>query len=210
MNAGARRGSFFERDKHRFIAGRGMLREILGWLLRLEPHELIFSYGFHGKPRLATAAWGKFLHFNLAHSDSLVVYAVSRESEIGIDVERICPIREADEIAALFFPESERAQLRSLPAEQKSTAFFNCWTRQEALFKASGEGIGELLDFPDTGLFDSAQYSQRSFFPALGYTAAVAVKRRAALVNLWKWREEESSSGLVTSSTVHAFSTTGI
>src|SRR5712671_2612469 len=78
----------FERDRNRFVAGRGMLREILGRLLRLEPGELIFSYGFRGKPRLAAAAWGNFLHFNLAHSDSLAVYAVSRGHEIGVDVER--------------------------------------------------------------------------------------------------------------------------
>ena len=81
----------FEKDRNFFVAGRGMLRKILGWLLDMKPSELSFSYGNHGKHRLATAASKNFLHFNVAHSDSLVVYAVARDREVGVDVECNAP-----------------------------------------------------------------------------------------------------------------------
>jgi len=64
---------------------------------------LNFSYGNNGKPRLAAPAGERFMHFNVAHSDSLAVYAVSHAHEVGIDLERVRPICEAKEIAELFF-----------------------------------------------------------------------------------------------------------
>jgi len=182
----------YNHDKNRFVAGRGMLREILGWLLQVKPDDLSFSYNSHGKPQLAAPLTGNILHFNLAHSGSLAVYAVSRKSEIGIDIERIRPIYEAEEIAAQFFSKQECAQWRSFPAEQKAGAFFNCWTRKEAWLKACGEGIGERLKQTEVffagDFFDSAQYLVRSLPLGLDYAAAVAIKSREARVNCWKWQ----------------------
>ena len=70
----------FEKDRNRFVTGRGFLRKILGWLLRLPPSSLIFCYGPHGKPQLAAPTVGHLLHFNVAHSDSIGVYAVRHKS----------------------------------------------------------------------------------------------------------------------------------
>ena len=180
----------FEKDKNHYVAGRGMLREILGRLLDMEPDDLIFSYGAHGKPRLvATAAAENFLHFNMAHSDSLVVYAVSRKHEVGIDVERIRPVREMEDIAAHIFSEPERAKWCSLPDDAKMTAFFNCWARKEALLKASGEGLGKPLNqievFFGGDFCTSAQFLLRSLPIALNFTAAVAVKHCDLHISCW-------------------------
>ncbi|MGH7993070.1 MAG: 4'-phosphopantetheinyl transferase family protein, partial [Limisphaerales bacterium] len=130
----------FDQDRNRFMAGRGLLREILGWLLRLPPAALIFSYGAHGKPQLAAAPADRWLHFNLAHSDSLAVYAVSCSFEVGVDVERIRHIPEAGQIAAQFFTRSEAAHWRALPPAQQSEFFSDCWTCKEAYLKAIGMG----------------------------------------------------------------------
>lgn len=182
----------FARDGNRFAAGRGMLREILGWLVGAEPAGLNFSCNPHGKPRLAAPVAGSVLHFNLAHSDSLVVYAVSQESEVGIDIEHIRPMHETEEIAAQFFSERECARWHSFPAAQKAEAFFNCWTRKEAWLKACGEGIGGRLDqtevFFDGDWFDGAQNSVRSLSIAVNYAAAVAAMGRAVPVKCWKWQ----------------------
>lgn len=43
----------FEKDRQRFIASRGILREILARYLKLDPARLAFSYGRFGKPSLA-------------------------------------------------------------------------------------------------------------------------------------------------------------
>src|SRR5712671_3537415 len=42
----------FERDRNRFIAGRGALRSILGDYLQIDPGKLKFAYGPRGKPCL--------------------------------------------------------------------------------------------------------------------------------------------------------------
>jgi len=182
----------FEKDKNHYVAGRGMLREILGRLLGVEPGELVFAYGVHGKPCLAMPPAKNSLHFNVAHSDSLVVYAVSREHEVGIDVERIRPVREVEDIAAHIFSEPERAQWHRFPDDKKTEGFFNCWVRKEALLKARGDGIGEPLNQIETffngDLPGSGQFSLRSLLPALDFAAAVATKYRDARVNCWEWQ----------------------
>jgi 4'-phosphopantetheinyl transferase len=192
----------FERDRNRFIAGRGMLREILGWLLHIEPTRLAFSYGDHGKPRLAAPVAGRFLHFNLAHSDALAVYAVSAREEVGIDIERVRPVTEAEEIAAYFFSTRELAEWRSLPAACRLEGFFHCWTRKESLLKSIGTGLGEpspqieVPPFPDecthslptpaapvarSGVF------VHSLMPAWGYSGAVATGGAKA-PRCWQWQ----------------------
>jgi len=186
-----RAGRFrFKKDLDRFVAGRGILREILGWLLNVKPGELRFSYGSNGKPQLAMLPGNSFPHFNVAHSGSLAVYAISREHEVGIDIERIRLLREVEDIAAHFFSKSERAQWRSFPAAAKMEAFFNCWVRKEALLKACGKGIGERLNqvevFFGGDLFSSAQFTLRSLSPVLNHVAAVAVKCRDPLISCWR------------------------
>jgi 4'-phosphopantetheinyl transferase len=180
---------YFARDGNRFLAGRGILREILAWLLGGRPDELIFSNGINGKPRLAALVATNDLHFNLAHSDSLVIYAVSRAHEVGIDLERIRPIQDAEEIAAHFFHERERAQWHSLSSDQKTAAFFDCWTRKEALLKASGEGLGGPMEQIDT-FAPVNPWSLQSLTPAVDYAAAVAAKCRNVRIRCWQWPGE--------------------
>src|SRR5579883_3241292 len=49
-----RAGRFlFERDRSRFVIGRGTLRAILGRYLRCEPRQIQFAYTERGKPSLA-------------------------------------------------------------------------------------------------------------------------------------------------------------
>jgi 4'-phosphopantetheinyl transferase len=186
-----RAGRFrFKKNLDHFVAGRGILREILGRLLNVKPGELCFSYGSNGKPQLAMPPGNGFPHFNVAHSGSLAVYAISPEHEVGIDIERIRPLREAEDIAAHFFSKSEQTQWRSLPAAVKTEAFFNCWVRKEALLKANGEGIGESLSqvevFFNGNLFSGAEFTVRSLLlPVRDHVAAVAVKCRDPLISCW-------------------------
>ena len=52
----------------------------------------------------------------------------------------------------------------------KAKAFFDCWTRKEAVLKASGEGIGERMDqievFFSSDLFRETPCLLRSLIPA--------------------------------------------
>jgi 4'-phosphopantetheinyl transferase len=139
----------FERERTRFVAGRSMLRTILGAYLSVPAEHVVFSYGPHGKPGLRAGSGQVPVHFNATHSDGLALFAVIRAGDIGIDLERIRTVTEADQIAQHFFSKQENAWWRSLAPELRREAFFNLWTRKEARLKATGEGISEKLDQMD-------------------------------------------------------------
>src|SRR6476620_6638436 len=65
----------FEIHRNRFIAGRGLLRTILGMYLKIQPDRIQFGLGKNGKPFLSER--GKGLEFNLAHSEEMALVAVT-------------------------------------------------------------------------------------------------------------------------------------
>ena len=136
----------FEHHRHRFIAGRGVLRKILGSYLEMEPNALRFDYGPHGKPTLASAPGRRDLHFNLAHSEGLLLLGVTETGPVGVDVERVRLIPDLEELVVRFFCTAEIEAFRKLPVQLQTVAFFNLWTRKEAWLKATGEGIAHLLN----------------------------------------------------------------
>jgi 4'-phosphopantetheinyl transferase len=130
----------FDRDRERFVVGRGLLRIILGRYLGLSPAEIRFAYSPNGKPLLPD------LDFNLSHCEDLALVAVSRGSRVGVDVERVRVLKDAAELVARFFSPGEHAAYEKLPPADQPQAFFNLWTRKEAWLKATGDGIGHLLN----------------------------------------------------------------
>lgn len=150
----------FERHRRRFIVTRGRLRQQLGARLGVRPEAVEFAYGANGKPCLKHNGW----HFNVSHCDDVALFAFSRTSEVGVDVEAIRPIREADAIAAQFFSPSERLAC----ARHKPLGFLRCWTRKEALAKAFGVGFSIPVETHTPG------WLVHSFFPLPGFIAAVA------------------------------------
>jgi 4'-phosphopantetheinyl transferase len=136
----------FELHRNRFTAARGILRLLLSTYLDCAPDELQFEYGANGKPALIGRFAGSSLFFNLAHSENLALIAVTRLGQIGVDVEQIRPVVDADELVARFFSPRENTQFQQLSADEKKIAFFNLWTRKEAWLKATGEGIAHSLN----------------------------------------------------------------
>jgi 4'-phosphopantetheinyl transferase len=127
-----RAGRFaFDRDRRRFIVARAQLRRLLSARLGVRPEMVEFVYGAHGKPALARHFADSDLRFNVSHSDDFAVYAFAPVREIGVDVEAIRVIREADDMAAHFFSRSENEAYLALDASDKPLGFFNCWTRRK-------------------------------------------------------------------------------
>lgn len=198
-----RAGRFhFERDRHRFIAGRGILREILGSYTDIHPAQLRFDYCPRGKPILADSSELRRLHFNLGHSEDLMVLAVTRACIVGVDIERIREIPEMERIVVQYFSAGEAAQFMASPKDRKLRAFYRLWTRKEAILKASDEGISGLakdLDFP----FPPPQSAQVRAMPensainanwtwveltaAPGYVAALAAPVADVTCSCWRW-----------------------
>ncbi|NTW09226.1 MAG: 4'-phosphopantetheinyl transferase superfamily protein [Anaerolineaceae bacterium] len=121
----------------RFIVGRGILRVLLGSYLVSEPEKLVFHYGPHGKPELA----GGIPSFNVSHSGSLIIIAVSIGFNVGVDIEEIHPFSDLSATASIFLSPDESAELEGLPADRKLEHFYTLWTCKEALLKAHGVGL---------------------------------------------------------------------
>jgi len=199
----ARAGRFrFERDRNRFIASHGILRAILGRYLGAQPRQLQYCYGPHGKPALAETLDRCTLHFNISHSHKLVLYAITRDQEIGVDLEHIRPLLDAEQIAERIFSAQENTVFRALPANARHEAFFTGWTRKEAHIKARGDGLSLRLDQSDVCLTpgeparllntrDNPQevccWSLWDLAPGPGYVAAVAVQGQEWQLQCWQW-----------------------
>ncbi len=193
----------FELDRHRFIVGRGALRTILSGYLGIAPHQVRIRSTPHGKPMLATFPDRDDLQFNLSHSRELAVCAIARH-QIGVDLEYVRPVPDAEEIAERYFSERENAVFRALSAAEKREAFFNCWTRKEAFIKALGDGLTYPLDRFEVSLAlgeparlirvegDSQavqRWSFRQITPEPDYTAALAVEANDWHLSCWSWKD---------------------
>jgi 4'-phosphopantetheinyl transferase len=178
----------FDRDTRRFIVARARLRELLAERLGVRAHQVEFEYGAHGKPALSRRFADSDLHFSVSHCDDLAAYAFSSGHPIGIDVEAVRRMPDADDLAARYFSRREHATYRTLEPRDKPLGFFNCWTRKEAFVKASGDGLSMPLDRFDVTLapeepakvlrVDSTPgdcgWRLDSSCPAGGYVAAIA------------------------------------
>lgn len=131
------------RDRSRFILRRGVLRSILGHLVDSDPAALVFEYSPQGKPSLAKPL--PDLQFSASQSAGLAMVAVTAKRRVGVDIEAIRAVPEAEHIAARFFTTSERESISALPERAQSQAFFGVWTRKEAFTKAVGLGLADSL-----------------------------------------------------------------
>lgn len=134
----------FEHDRRRFIAARGKLRLLLGSHFDIAPTAIAFAYMKNGKPFIAgnTAQ----IHFNVSHSEERAFYAISRTCRVGVDIEYLNRDIDCQGVGKRFFTHSEFTALQQLPAASRKRAFLACWTRKEAVIKATGDGLSLPLD----------------------------------------------------------------
>lgn len=127
----------------RFAMGRAILREILGALAATPPVAVRIVDGEYGKPALAQGSISSPLWFSVAHCDDLLLVALSRSGDVGVDVERMRSIDCWERVADRTLAPTERARLlreveRGEPADE---VFLRYWCRVEAELKAIGCGI---------------------------------------------------------------------
>lgn len=187
----------FETDRRHYVVARGTLRRILGGHLGASPSDVRFVYGPQAKPYLAPSH-ASTLTFNLSHSGTGLLVAVANGADVGVDLEKLRALDDADDIAKRFFSAPEVKTYTSLPDEERVAGFFNAWTRKEAFVKAVGKGLSLSLGAFDVTLrpndparvacirpddvtgadglpMDADAWSLHAVHPANGYAAAVAV-----------------------------------
>jgi 4'-phosphopantetheinyl transferase len=108
--------------------------------------------------------------FSLSRKAGLAAYAFASDRAVGIDIEALRPVAEADAIAATIFSGRERRAFAAAP--DKVLGFLVGWTRTEALAKALGRGLLLPVAALDAAL--DARWSVCSFVPFIGFVAALA------------------------------------
>lgn len=128
--------------RNRFIAGRFMLRKVIGHMAQLPPEVIEFSTGPNGKPK-AIETDSKSVHFSFSRSDQYATCAIAIGRRVGLDVERVKLISDMELIAKEIFLGQQLIEWQQLPAQEQSLAFYRGWTRKEAVAKIDGRGISK-------------------------------------------------------------------
>jgi 4'-phosphopantetheinyl transferase len=82
----------------------------------------------------------------LSNTTGLVACAVSRDCEIGIDVENLVRTVDTDDLAPSVFAPAELADFRRCEEQDRCNRFFSYWTLKESYIKARGIGLSIPLD----------------------------------------------------------------
>jgi 4'-phosphopantetheinyl transferase len=95
-----------------------------------------------------------------------------------------------EKITSRLFSAAEKAIFCTLPESKKKESFFHCWTRKEAILKATGYGLYQPLNTFDVTLPQGepvkllnveecqnqvSKWYVRDLYPAHDYAAACAV-----------------------------------
>lgn len=176
----------FDRLAHRYAASHAVLRILLARYSGVPIREIAFHTGRHGKPSLVHPA---NLFFNISDAGGFGLYAFTVATDVGIDLEQIEPIKgDLESLARFVLSSSELSGLFALPPAGRLVAFLKCWTRKEAILKATGWGLamdvntidGATSDLrllttnPAHGGLNGRQWALHDLEPAPGYVGAVA------------------------------------
>jgi 4'-phosphopantetheinyl transferase len=135
----------FAQDRHRYLITRALVRTTLSRYADLPPERWTFVLNAYGRPAICNDGVHG-ISFNLSHSRKLVVLAITRDHDLGVDTEDALTRSAPTEIAERFFAPEEVASLRALPADQQPERFFQYWTLKESYIKARGMGLSLPLD----------------------------------------------------------------
>jgi 4'-phosphopantetheinyl transferase len=177
--------------QNRYVATRLALRFLLGQKLDTDPAKLKFRYGIQGKPELDSDINLGSVPFNISHSQELGILAIAHpgmKGTIGVDVEKLRPVKHMALISRRFFSSRENRALSMTPSAKKTEVFFRLWCAKEAYTKARGENLFRCMSEIEIKLQPDAtasivsihrQHSQvgdwvlSEWIPKSGYTACL-------------------------------------
>jgi 4'-phosphopantetheinyl transferase len=185
------RGRFLQEELHQaqsfrspehgqnYKACRGILRTLLALYLPARPAKFCFMTTVNGKPALTGDARCE-LRFNVSHSGQFALFAFCQQREVGVDLEKVRSGVEELAVTHEMFAPSDISRLESLTGQARTEAFFEAWTRLEALAKATGGGLSGVKP---------ARPGQSWFLCSLnpwpGYKAALAVEGQSLQLTGW-------------------------
>lgn len=129
-----------------YLLTRVLIRTTLSRYAEVPEAAWQFETNQYGRPHVSHPSEFRGMEFNLSNTDGLVTCAVSRNREIGIDIENVGRALDADALAPTVFAPEELADFRRTPSETRRNRFFSYWTLKESYIKARGMGLSIPLD----------------------------------------------------------------
>lgn len=145
----------FPRDQNIATASRLLQRLAVAHCARMAPGaiaDIRFSGEPGARPVVLAPTLARALFFSAANTRGMVACAVSATNNVGLDVEEIKE-KLAPELVEHCCTAAERAELWSLPEQERRKAFFQLWTLKESYLKARGIGLEvspHLIGFVDS------------------------------------------------------------
>lgn len=170
--------------QHAAITSRAILRLLLAHHTRIPANQLRFISGKNGKPHLDTSQNSAGFTFNFSDSADMALVAVTRNREVGVDVEKVRQVERAREIASRYFSPESADELARATETERSRVFLQNWVRYEALLKARAGTIWKPgtdqypLTIPEPALYvqQSAIFTVRDIDSGGDYVGALAAE----------------------------------
>ena len=129
------------KKRRQFIITRGITKKILATSLGRKTSQIKFLYNQHGKPFINDKYNDYTIGFNTSHSELYGLIAITLNSEVGIDIQKIKPLQNIMALSRRFFSDNERDELMKLAENKQRDAFYLGWVRKESFIKAIGTGV---------------------------------------------------------------------
>jgi len=123
-----------------YIVAHALLRQSVSAIAGVTPDCVKIRRAQNGKPELLQDSVTTPIRFNLSHTEDMVMVALARDVEVGVDVERL-DRKFAPEIVEYLCSAEEAQEISLLSTQHQSVAYIELWTLKEALVKASGQGL---------------------------------------------------------------------
>lgn len=136
------------RDGERYRVAHWALRWLAAETLMQRLDEVAVEADLQGRPWLPA---DPRCHVSLSHSAGQGLVACSHMFPIGVDIEVLRELADADELIAVHGSPAERQTLRDCSDAQRAAMFLAIWTRKEACLKALGLGLSLELGMLDVG-----------------------------------------------------------
>ena len=103
-----------------YLLTRVLIRTTLSRYAEVPEAAWQFETNQYGRPHVSHPSEFRGMEFNLSNTDGLVTCAVSRNREIGIDIENVGRALDADALAPTVFAPEELADFRRTPSGNSS------------------------------------------------------------------------------------------
>lgn len=181
----------FEQARDSYIISQGALRALLSGYLGIPPKLVKIGRRRKGKPYSIDDTG---LYFNMSNSGKLVTIAFSRDTEVGIDIERIRSLPDLDEMVIRNFTTREIRFING-KYKERTNRFFRFWTIKESYLKAIGEGMRlapDNLEFSIekdyirqlsvNGIFEQEDWNFKEFSTSPDYVGTITYGRENTVI----------------------------